>query len=146
MGFVVRLVTIIFFSLNILSVQFSFAKPLRIKSISDLNFGILTQGDGPKIVGPQNLENATNASFEAKGDAYTAYTIILPISATISLNGRGRSPITISNFVSNPSEGANGLLSRNGKQIIYVGATLSAIPVNQPSGDYTGDYVVEILY
>lgn len=122
------------------------AKPITITQVSDLNFGSLVQGDDPKSIPAGTSENASNGSFEVKGDKNLAYTIILPSSALISLNGTGSNPITISNFVSNPPEGSNGLLSSKGKQELYIGATISSIPINQIPGSYTGNFTVEVIY
>ena len=116
---------------------------LGISNRSGLNFGSLIGGDPSKTIVPDIQETEFNASFEVKGKKNTVYTIILPQSMILS-NG-AQAELTVNNFTSYPAEGNNGQTDVNGKQKVYVGATLQAIPNLQPSGNYTGSFVVEII-
>jgi len=83
---------------------------------------------------------ATPSSFDVTGSADSTYAITLPTS--ITLLGVGP-PMVVDGFVSDPS--GNGLLSPQGTQTFPVGATLH-VGVNQPAGEYTGTFDVNIAY
>ena len=121
-------------------------KKLTISAISGLEFGELVQGDPIKVIQPGTRENPYNASFLVSGKRYTTYSIILPTSSQLSFSGGGDFHLIISNFQSYPPEGFNGLLNRRGKQRIYVGASIGPLSFSQPSGNYSGDFVIEVIY
>lgn len=122
------------------------AVPISISTVSELNFGILVQGDPSKIIPPQTVETLDNASFLVSGDPNTNFTIVLPTtSQTITTPGSGGvRTISVVSFQSNPS--GVGLLSGAGTQIVFVGATLNAIPVFQIAGTYSGTFTVTVVY
>lgn len=119
--------------------------PIQINNTQNLNFGTLAQGDKAKIIRP-NKNVSGNARFDITGDKNTAYTIILPVEMSITRFGGGSFPMRVSRFRSRPSEGANGNLGKKGTETLYVGATLEAVPFNQPGGAYSGSFVIEVIY
>lgn len=130
---------LLFFSLS------AAAKPISISQISGLNFGVAVSGDPSKTVPPGTSENSQNASFRVTGDKWTTYAIILPSSATISTTVNGKTDtITISNFKSYPVW--EGYLDSRGRENLFVGATRSAIKVNQLAGSYSGVFTMTVVY
>lgn len=125
--------------------QFALCKPIKVTHIQDLNFESLVQGDGKKkIKRGRRVQN--NARFKVTGNKNTNYSIILPDRFTISRDGLGGFPLTVKSLRSRPEPGANGDLGKKGRQTIYIGATLQAIPNNQPIGSYSGSFLIEVLY
>jgi len=128
------------------SVNTTVIAAITIDKISDLEFGIAVQGDGPKQVIPGTTENAENASFLVSGEPYTGYHITLPHSVMMT-TGQGmgvRQQIIVNNFASFPS--GNGMLNGRGFQLLFVGATRSALLLNQTVGAYRGTFIVEVVY
>lgn len=126
----------------------AFAKPIKVRHVSDLNFGQGVPGDPVVVISAGTVDNASNGSFDVEGDANTAYTIVLP-SAPEEIqtgNGSNRDTISIYNFTSYPAEGANGLLNTNGDQLLLIGATRAALRVNQKAGVYDGSFSVTVVY
>ena len=122
------------------------SKAISITPITGLDFGTAAQGDPAKTVPPGTSETGSNASFRVRGDDNRAYTIILPNSATLTtgIGGAGRT-ITYNSFTSFPT-GSGGLLNNNGEQMLYVGATRSALSMTQVSGTYTGSFLITVVY
>ncbi|HLD99226.1 MAG TPA: DUF4402 domain-containing protein [Bdellovibrionota bacterium] len=127
----------------------SFAvEPLAISQTSALSFGTAPQGDGPVVIPAGNTETSTNGSFQITGEPNTAYSIVLPSNPITLTTGAGgaNETITVSNFQSFPPEGANGALGPGGTQTLYVGATRTALSVNQARGSYSGTFMITISY
>ena len=135
---------IILFLIVMLSSHLTYSSTLAVNWKSDLNFGTVYAGSGPIIVPAGGSENGENASFSITGDANTSFSVILPSSVTMSLNGEGVHNITISNFTSNIS--GTGVLSLSGESTVYVGGTINAIPVNLPPGQYRESVTIEVIY
>lgn len=121
-----------------------FSKPIIIRYVRDMNFGTLVQGDGAKTIIPSS-SNPNSAQFNIRGDKNTSYTIILPVTSSISLNGLGNL-LSLTNFTSSPAEGANGLLNSKGRQTLYVGATLQSLSVSTQIGSYFGSFSIDVIY
>lgn len=123
-------------------------RALSIQRVSDLDFGSAAPGDGPKTVSPGTSENQENASFLVRGEPSQCYQVILPSDGTIALThedgdaSRGR--IAINAFRSYPD--STGTLDGIGRQLLYVGATRSAISETLRSGLYTGVFTVAVVY
>lgn len=120
---------------------------LSISNTSDLDFGTATPGTSAKTVAAGSSENAENGSFAVAGQPNTTYTISLPADNSVFLTtgaGGSHQTISINSFTSSPS--ATGSLNGSGTQNLFVGATRSAMDVDQATGDYTGTYTVTVVY
>lgn len=136
------------FCLCFFYLSLAFPKPIRATAVSDLDFGAGAPGDSAKVVVPGTTESAANGSFTITGDANTAYTIVLPSTATMKIKNSSTpdSAIGISNFISYPAAGANGLLDSTGTQRLYLGATRAPLLNNQKAGSYSGAYSLTVVY
>jgi hypothetical protein len=113
---------------------------------SDLEFGIVAQGDAAGTVAPGD---GGAAEFLVTGQANTAYTITLPAAAINMTTGAGdtaQRQISVSNWVSNPAAGANGMLDGSGEESLFVGADHAAILNDQEPGAYSGVFTVDVVY
>lgn len=119
---------------------------IEIRPEADLEFGIIVANSGPVTVAPDTSPSAPSARFLTRGEKRTSYTIILPDTAQMSHVNFPNDQISFSNFQSNPEEGANGYLGNNGRQRVYVGATVENIPANLRPGQYQGSFSVEVIY
>jgi hypothetical protein len=123
---------------------------IGITQVSDLDFGTGVQGDPSKTVAPGAAENAENASFDVVGEPGLAYTITLPgngvVVMTTGTGATANEQIQVGSFVSNPAEGANGLLDGTGAQTLFVGATRAAILATQVTGTYSDTFTVDVVY
>lgn len=120
---------------------------LQIIKISDLDFGEASPGDGVKVVAPGQQENFENASFRVIGEPRKSFIIFLPPpnSVTMKLGAGGpNQEIKLMQFTSNPS--SSGLLDSTGQAMIYIGASREAIPVSAKAGDYSGTFVITVIY
>jgi len=120
------------------------SQAISITQRSDMSFGTVVAGSGPYVVAPGTGESNQNASFRVEGARNTAFTIILPTTATVSLNGAGVFNITVSNFTSFPV--GTGFLPNNRRADIYVGARIASVPITTPGGSYRGNFSVEVVY
>jgi Domain of unknown function (DUF4402) len=128
--------------------------PIQITSPTGLNFGdvvpsasagtvVLTPAGGRSATAGATLGSGTGvatAAFNVTGQASAAYTIVLPVSATIS---SGSNNMTVGTFLS--SIGTTGALNVGGTQSFNVGATLS-VGASQATGTYTGTFPVSVNY
>jgi len=127
--------------------------PLQISNNTALYFGTiapsLTSADNV-IVSPAGTKSCgaeltcltddhTAANFKVSGEADASYTIELPNSINIA-NGAGGSMV-VDGFTGSKSSGT--LVS--GADSFNVGGTLG-VAANQPSGEYTGSFVVSVEY
>lgn len=119
------------------------AIPISIVKNSDLNFGIIPAGDPTVIVPPGSSENPQNASFTITGDPNVAFSIVLPSTITILLNGTGPTQLQVNAVNSNPS--GSSILDGAGLKNIFVGGSLN-VPPGIISGNYTGSFTVEVAY
>lgn len=122
---------------------------ISIANVSDLDFGTAVQGAIAKTVAPGAAENAENGSFTVSGQASTAYTITLPANGAVTMitgGGGANETIAVTNFLSNPAAGANGMIGVGGTQALYVGATRAALGASQAVGSYAGTYTVDVVY
>jgi len=120
----------------------------------DLDFGQVVAGGSPGtvVMTPVGSRSATGgatlgsfssaaaASFTVSGDPDAAYSITLPISATLTSGG---DTMILNNLTSNPS-GA-GVIGGGGSQVLNVGGTLQ-VGASQPSGAYSGSFNVMVAY
>jgi len=129
------------------TVQATVIAAIAIGTVSPLDFGSGSPGDGTKIVAPGTSESPTNGSFNVTGQPNTAYTISLPASVTLTTGiGGANRTIVVDSFVSFPAVGANGLIGAGGTQLLLIGATRAALPTTQVVGSYTGTYTVNVVY
>ncbi len=122
----------------------AWSQAISIDQRSDMSFGTVVAGSGPYVVASGTGETAQNASFRVQGARNTAFTIILPTTSTVSLNGAGVYNITVSNFTSFPV--GTGFLPNNRRQDIYIGARIALVPITTPGGSYRGNFSVEVVY
>lgn len=129
----------------LLIIRSAYAIPIATTSISGLYFGIRALGDPAKVIPAGTSDNLENASFNVTGDPNRAFTIVLPTSAdVITGTGGNRKKLTVTSFTSFPS--GNGTLSSVGDRVVYVGATIPAIPTNLTVGSYSGSFTFTVLY
>ena len=117
---------------------------LDVKRLSDMYFPDAFPGSPAFTIEPGTSETAQNASFAVVGESGKRVTVILPNSKVHLENRASKDKIFVSNFKS--STGQTAVLDRNGELRIYVGATREDIPARIPSGDYTGTFVVTVMY
>lgn len=128
---------ILFFS------NYSYAAPLSLRQTQDMSFGTLVQGDPAKTI-VAGASEPNNARFQVKGTKNTSYSIIIP--STIILNNLSNSSytLTISSLSSSPS--GTGVLDSKGRDTLYIGGTLDAIPSSSLSGGYEGSFTIDVVY
>ena len=132
---------------------------ISIEKVLDLNFGTIVRSinGGSVTINPQNGQISYNgvtqgqntthqiAQFKTTGEADYLYTISLPQSATLDLQGggqEGKQTMTVTNFTY--TNGA-GKLDKKGTEEFKVGGTLNVNP-NQATGRYTGSFEVSVQY
>lgn len=120
--------------------------PIEIRPEASLEFGVIVANSGPITIPPETSPSSNSARFLVRGEKRSAYTIILPASAQMSHVSFPNDQISFSNFQSNPEEGANGFLGNNGRQRVYVGATMENVAANLMAGEYQGNFSVEVIY
>lgn len=140
------------------SISASIITPIIITKTTDLSFGnavagvslgtvvISTSGNRTSTGGvilPSALAGTiSQAKFETSGAANQAYAITLPATATLTSSSN---TMIVDTFTSNPTIASGGTLSVDGKQDIYVGATLN-VGASQPAGNYTGTFDITVAY
>lgn len=121
-----------------------------------LSFGAFAaQGGGTVTVAPGSGARSASGSvlliasgpgaaaqFTVTGTADAGYTITLPPNGAVTLSN-GSATMAVNAFLGVPS--GTGQLGAGGSQFLSVGATLT-VGSNQPPGNYTGVFTVEILY
>ena len=139
--------------------------PIAIANDVVLDFGAIVAGtaigtvdiatDGTRTPGggctlhPSDIGSA--AEFTVTGQANFNYSITLPAVATTITDG-GANSMTVTNWVSNPAAGNNGVLDGTGEQVLAVGARLN-VGANQVPGAYSsqnaggsGPFTVTVNY
>lgn len=121
-----------------------------------LAFGGFVAGTGGSVaIAPSGARSASGgvvlvaskagaaAQFSVSGDPNFTYAIGLPVNGTVTLSDGAGHSMNVNNFTSSPS--VTGQLSGAGTQQLSVGATLS-VSSNQPTGSYSGSFVVSVDY
>lgn len=120
---------------------------ISITQVQDLDFGTVVQGDAAGTVAPGD---ATAAQFDVTGQPNASYSITLPADGTVQMvtdtGDTADKQIDVDTFVSDPAEGANGLLDGSGAQQLNVGATHAAISATQVAGSYSDTFTVDVVY
>lgn len=116
---------------------------IKIVNDSDLDFGEAEQGADALEIAPSD---AGAAQFSVSGQKNTAYSITLPESVTMTVDGGGSADkeIQVTSFTSDPT--GTGDLGETGTQELHVGATRAALSATQEAGDYTGSFEVTVVY
>lgn len=121
---------------------------LSIQSVSELNFGVASAGDGSKTIAPGRSENAENGSFLVEGEPGASFRILLPpdgvVKMSVSNSNAPQKTIAVNQFNSYPSQ--SGVIDSQGEQRLFIGATREALLSNQASGNYKGYYRVTVVY
>ena len=117
---------------------------LDIKKTSDMYFPDAFSGSPSFTIEAGNMETAMNASFIVTGEPSKRVTVILPHNKVTLYNGRSRGKIIVRNFNTNVGTSTN--LDTNGELLLYVGATRDEIPARTPSGDYSGNFCITVMY
>ncbi len=131
---------------------------LTISTTSNLHFGAMIPGvmGGTATVSAAGARSATGsiillissnfpaaaASFNLIGQPNLAYTVTLPTTATLTLQG-GSSTITLGSFTSNPASSSS--LSSTGGGTLTVGGTVT-VSASQANGVYSGTFTVTLSY
>lgn len=129
--------------------QLSLAKPLQVRTQSDLIFGEAVQGDGPPLIPAGTTETPTNASFDISGDKDKLYSVTIIEPAILSTSAPGVNTLTLSNFQyysETTGTGTSGKLDNKGKDVLYVGATRNTLSINQAKGNYSGTFTINLAY
>lgn len=130
------------------NVTVTIVNPIRIEKKSDLIFGDIVGGKGGGAVrveaensillrgavslGLSNGKSVSTAKFLVTGSPHATYTIVLPLSLTLTRQG-GSEVLIMDEIQSTPSE--SGRLSNKGEQTVTVGGTIH-LEENQPIGIY----------
>lgn len=118
--------------------------PIRVNVEAGIDFGQVISGSGSITIPPGNNPSSPSARFEVSGERRTAYTMILPETVNMTHQSNSSQIITLRDFTTNP-EKSDGFIGNNGRQRIYVGATID-IPINIVSGEYKGFIELEVVY
>lgn len=122
---------------------------LKIDKVSDMFFPVAVAGDAEYTIVPTNSDTAENASFIVSGEPNQTFRVILPSDGKVKLRRRGLGglfhSIPVDRFTSN-LHGNRGVLSRDGTQSLYVGATRGALATDQKAGLYRGSFSVTVVY
>lgn len=127
--------------------------PVTATKTQDLNFGSMLGEANTVTVSHAGARTATTSSalvndgntptagrFTVTGPNNQPITVSLPANATVTSSTNS---MTISNFTSDKSGSQS--LDGTGNLTINIGADL-AVTANQPEGDYTGTYQINITY
>lgn len=119
---------------------------IAVTNVSDLVFNEAAAGAAAETIDHDTFETANNASFNVTGEPNRAITITLPADGTVKMavNGGGDADheIAVDQFTSNtPAQ-----IDASGTTALYVGATRAALSATQASGDYEGNFAVDVVY
>lgn len=118
-------------------------RTLFVEAKEPLNFQNASPGAEDSSVEPGD---PNSAQFVVRGEPNTAFQIHLP-EETVMIAEQGlqdNQKIRVHSFTSYPAQ--HGNLSATGEQILYVGATRSALRADQAEGSYSGLYSIDIIY
>ena len=119
---------------------------IAVTNVSDLVFSEAAAGAAAETVDADQTETAQNASFDIAGEPNRAIAITLPSDNTVFMaTGGGGTPdqeIAVDQFLSNnPAQ-----IDPSGTSQLFVGATRAALSATQASGDYEGNFAVDVVY
>lgn len=117
---------------------------LSIEKLSDMFFPDAFPGAPAFRIEHSQSETLHNASFLVAGEPGKRINIILPNKKIALENGKTREKIYVSRFSANVD--SSTCLDRNGELKIFVGATREEIPTRLPSGDYSGNFSITVIY
>ena len=117
---------------------------LSIEKLSDMFFPDAFPGAPAYRIDHDQTETLYNASFLVSGEPGKRVNIILPTQKIALENGRTRDKIYVSRFSSNV--GSSTSLGKTGELTLFVGATREEIPARLPSGDYSGNFSITVIY
>ncbi len=162
------LIVIPIFKLNSLQAQVRVTGHITAEVISSLaametaqiNFGrFAPQSAGGQVtITPQGTQSATGtialgsgthnaASFYISGESGALFSISLPNGPVTLTNTTNSKTMTVTNWVSLPSQGMGIVIPDKGSQVVLVGASLIAGTNNDnPVGIYTGTYSITFSY
>jgi len=133
----------------------AFGVPIDITRLADLHFGTLAADPtlaGTVTINPMNNVKTvgggvldlggvhSRATFRVTGDPNTAFTVILPVSVTLT---SGANSMTLNGISSNPS--GVGILNGGGLRILFVSGTLQ-VAAGQAAGNYSGAFTIIVNY
>jgi len=140
------------------SITTTIIQGMSVTNTSSLRFGAMIPGSlgGTATVSPNGIRTATGtitlltasaypasaASFSLIGAPNLGYTITLPTSVTLTLQG-GSNTILLTALTSSPA--ATGSLSSTGTGTLTVGGTI-AVSSSQAAGVYSGTFTVTLSY
>lgn len=134
------------FLLSIFHFNFAYAekaRPLSVHLEAGMDLGTLVSGDGSRKIEAGNSPSSRGARFRIEGEPFSTFSFVLPDQVRLTHVQHSSNQIILTNFTSNPSS-RNGALDSNGKQIIYVGATITVGSQVYP-GEYKGAIPIEVL-
>jgi len=137
------------------TITVNIVRPISMMTKSGMQFADISSKEsaGTVVLSPRGSRLSTGgasikstlasapAAFEVQGEPNSTYSISLPKSVVMTkLEGKS---MVVDKFTSLPA--ATGLTDSNGKQMLYVGATLN-IGSKQEPGPYAGTMIVRINY
>jgi len=119
---------------------------VSVANVSDLVFTEASAGAAAETVDAGTAENVQNASFDITGEPNKAIVVTLPADGTVKMatgaGGSADTEIAVDTFTSNTPT----TIDPTGVTPLYVGATRAALSATQTSGDYEGNFTVDVVY
>lgn len=117
---------------------------LTITRLSDLVFPDSYPGAPAITVDPTFNENSMNASFLVSGESNKRVKVMLPSGIIQLRNINNNDSINVRNLRYNTTN--RSVLNNNGEMKIYVGATRDRISTRIKPGEYTGTFLITVIY
>lgn len=119
---------------------------IAVTNVSDLIFTEAAAGAAGETVMPDNVETAQNASFTVTGEPNRAVNVTLPADGSVKMmlgaGGSADTEIPVNQFTSSTLT----QIDASGTSSLYVGATRADLTATQTSGDYEGNFIVDVVY
>lgn len=132
--------------------------PLSISETQGLNFGSFAPAAGATTVVVTTAGAVSSAAadliagsgaqaggFDVSGEAGYAFTVTMPVSATLTSGANSMTITAWSTATGSTGAGTAGTLDGTGADTVQVGGTLS-VGGGQAAGTYTGTYAVTVDY
>jgi|GEM_PF-1562894 len=121
---------------------------LSIYKVSDLDFGAALAG-APRLRLPNlNSETPQNASFRIQGEPRQTVTTSFPTGSIFLDHPVTADQIEVRRFRSRPGGQSGGTvrIRNTGERMLYISAQRQAIPLGVAPGQYTGSFIVDVVY
>ncbi len=119
---------------------------VAVNTISDMLFTDAVSGAAAETVPADTVETSQNASFVITGEPNRAITVTLPQDGqVIMVNSAGSgsdAEIPINQFTSNNPQS----IESSGSTELFVGASRETLSPTQLPGDYSSQFIVDVVY